>query len=78
MNFNQEIYLEVNLGPTYRSEALATEVFELRKKEYIYKEDNHGRVMNANKVVSPKYGSAITTYRKNQDKKSRFPAIFWQ
>ena len=39
INFNKEIFLEVNLGPTYMSEKLVKEVFELRKKDYIFKED---------------------------------------
>ena len=44
VNFNKEIYLEVNLGPTYQSEKLVKEVYELRKKEYLFKENRLGQV----------------------------------
>lgn len=78
VNFNKEIYLEVNLGPTYRSEPLVKEVYELRKKEYLFKEDEYGRIVNAHTVTDVNFGSAITTFRRNQDQKSRFPTVFWQ
>ena len=37
-------FLEINLGPTYLSEKLTREVYELRKKEYLFKEDRSGQV----------------------------------
>ena len=77
VNFNKEIYLEVNLGPTYCSEALV-KVYELRKKEFLFKEDEYGRVINAHRVTDVSHGSAILNFRKSQDERSRFPAIFWK
>ena len=44
INFNKEIYLEFNLGPTYLTEKLVRSVYELRKKEYLYKETSVGGV----------------------------------
>ena len=78
VNFNQEIFLEVNLGPTYLSEPLVQEVFALRKKEYLYKEDNQDRLIQAYRKVNVNYGAAIATFRRKQAQKSRFPESFWK
>ena len=80
VNFNKEIFLEVNLGPTYQSEKLVKEVYELRKKEYLFKENSLGQVKGIVKkwLVDDRYGSALRTYRRNQSKKSRFPSVFWE
>ena len=36
INFNKEIFLEFNLGPTFLLEKLVKGVYELHKKEYLY------------------------------------------
>ena len=78
INFNKEIYLEFNLGPTYLTEKLVSSVYELHKKEYLYKETSVGGVTHwANERVN-NCGSALKTYRKEQHEKSRFPAEFWE
>jgi hypothetical protein len=77
VNFNKEIFLEVNLGPTYLAEKLVREVYELRKKDYLYKEDGEGRLQRAGRVADERYGSSLKTFRKKQMQKSRFPAVFW-
>ena len=78
VNFNTEIFLEINLGPTYLAEKLVTEVYNLRTKEYLYKENIDGVARYATRVADEKYGSALKTFRKEQDSKSRFPASFWK
>ena len=79
INFNKEIFLEFNLGPTYLSEKLVKEVFELRKKEYLYKETTAGELTYwASTRTDEKFGSAIKTFRKEQLQKSRYPAEFWE
>ena len=45
VNFNKEIYLEVSLPPTYLSENLVHEVYNLRDKSYVFKEDISGRLV---------------------------------
>ena len=59
------------------SEGLVREVHQLRKKHYLYKEKGGGLLVSAGKVVDEKYGSAISTFRKEQIEKSRFPTDFW-
>ena len=79
INFNKEIFLEINLGPTFLSEKLVREVYELRKKDYLYKEDMAGRLVTSfSKLADGRFGAAIRTFRKGQQEKSRFPAVFWE
>ena len=78
VNFNKEIFLEFNLGPTYLTENLVRSVYKLRKKEYLYKETSVGGMTHwAHKRVDM-FGSALKTFRKEQLEKSRFPAEFWE
>ena len=77
VNFNKEIYLEVNLPPTYLSENLVHEVYNLRNKSYVFKEDISGRLVTGERLTDKDYGSVIKTFRKKQLEKSRLPAVFW-
>jgi hypothetical protein len=54
------------------------EVYELRKKEYIFKENQRGELANYTKLVDGVFGPAIKTFRKEQEVKSRFPLKFWE
>ena len=78
INFNKEIYLEFNLGPTYLTEKLVRSVYELRKKEYLYKETSVGGLTHWVTERVDSCGSALKTYRKEQLEKSCFPAEFWE
>ena len=58
-------------------EDLCEEVYEIRKKEYIYKLDEKGRFvteMHGHRLVDRDLGSAVSTFRKVQTLKSKFPA----
>lgn len=62
-------------------EDLCEEVYEIRKKEYIYKLDEKGRFvteMHGHRLVNRDLGSAVSTFRKDQTLKSKFPADFWR
>lgn len=78
VNFNKEIFLEFNLGPTYLSENLVKEVYKLRKKDYVFKEWSDSRLVSRNQLTDERFGAAIRTFRKIQLDKSRFPVIFWE
>ena len=61
-------------------EGLCEEVYEIRKKEYLYKLDSKGRFvteMGGHRLVDRDLGSAVSTFRKVQSLKSKFPAEFW-
>ena len=64
INFNKEIFLEFNLGPTYLTEKLVRSVYELRKKEYLYKETSVGGVTHWASQRVDTCGSALKTFRK--------------
>ena len=78
VNFNTEICLEVNLGPTYLSEDLVKEVFALHKKSYLYSTDSSNNIVSRYQLKAPGIGSALNTYRKRQEYKSRLPVDFWK
>ena len=78
VNFNKEICLEVNLGPTYMCEGLVKEVFALHKKSFIYSTTSKGELASSYKLKASTTGSAINTFRKEQEKKSRLPLDFWR
>ena len=42
VNFNKEVYLEFNLGLLFKVESVVKGVYELKKKEYIYKRNVSG------------------------------------
>ena len=78
-NFNKEITLEFNLGPQHLLEGLAEEVLSRRKKEFIYRANEVGRLSsNPNRLADPLLGSSIKTFRLNQSDKSKFPEDFWK
>ena len=54
--------------------------YELRKKEYLFKENRLGQVKGMVKkwLVDERYGSAIRTFRRIQSEKSRLPSVFWE
>ena len=78
VNFNKEVYLDVNLGPLHMCDKLVEEMYKRCRKEYIFKERDDGRLMYGHKLVDERLGSAIRTFRQKDEKKSRFPHIFWQ
>ena len=78
INFNKEIYLEFNLGPTYLTEKLVRSVYELCKKEYLYKETSVGGLTHWVSERVDSCSSALKTYKKDQLEKSHFPAEFWE
>ena len=78
-NFSKEVVLAVNLGPQHLLEGLVEEVYQARKKEYLYKRDSKGNFMTfRTRLADPNHGSAIRTFRSVEEKKSRFPVDFWK
>ena len=62
-------------------EDLCEEVYEIRKKEYIYKLDEKGPFvteMHGHRLVNRDLGLAVSTFRKDQTLKLKFPADFWR
>ena len=75
VNFNKVIFL----GPTFMSEKLVEEVYQLRKKDYLYKETSTGELAtHYTHLVDKNHGAAIRTYRAEQELKSRLPRAFWE
>ena len=58
-------------------EKLVEEMYQAKKKEYLFKEDGEGRFITGH-LVDDRLGSAIRTYRQSEVGKSRFPHIFWK
>ena len=83
VNFNKEVYLDVNLGPLHMCENLVQEMYQRmgkkakERREYIFKEASEGRLTNGIPFVDERFGSAIRTFREKEEEKSKFPHIFW-
>ena len=79
VNFNKEIFLEFNLGPSFMMQDLAKEIFLLKKKKYIYNQKADGSlVTHFSRLADTEEGSSIKTYRKKQIEKSHLPVSFWE
>ena len=73
-NFSKEIVLRFNLGPMHLLEDLVGEVLAMdTAKFYLRKEIKIGRVVTNDLNKS----SAMATFQKKNEKKSRFPNSFW-
>ena len=73
-NFSKEIVLRFNLGPMHLLEGLVAEVLAMdTAKFYLRKEIKIGRVVTDDLNKS----SAMATFQKKNEKKSRFPNSFW-
>ena len=72
VNFNKEVYLDVNLGPLHMCDKLVEEMYKRCRKEYIFKERDDGRLMYGHKLVDERLGSAIRTFRQKDEKKAGF------
>ena len=70
--------LEVNLGPTHLSEGLVEEVYKLWKKSYLFHQTSDGKLLSGTHLKNPSIGSALNSFRKEQDEKSKLPLVIWK
>jgi hypothetical protein len=78
-NFNKEIFLQFNLGPPFLLCGLAERVFKLKEKRYIYNRKADGSlVTHFSSLADVENGSAVGTYRKQQEKKAHLPLDLWK
>ena len=65
--------LRVNLGPLNISNSLVDEVLKREPVSFVRKETRINRLASKDLEVS----AAVSTFRKKEEEKSRFPADFW-
>ena len=61
-------------------EGLCEEVYNIWKKDYIYKLDDKGRFvteMQGHRLVDRDLDLSVSTFRKEQTLKLKFPSDFW-
>ena len=47
-------------------------------KEFLYKRDSQGKlVIRRRRLADPSHGTAIKTFRKKEQEKSKLPQAFW-
>ena len=68
---------EFNLGPLFKMEGLVQKVYELKRREYVYKKKPSG-ALSTHYLVDPEEGSSTRTYRRIQVEKSHLPMQFWE
>ena len=71
--FSMELVLRVNLGPLHLLDPLIEEILLQDPKTYLRKETRISQIVSKDINKS----SAIATFQKNTEKKSRFPTAFW-
>ena len=53
-------------------------VIDTMKADFVYKRDNLGKlVTRVNRLADPDHGSAIQSFRKNEELRSKLPNFFW-
>ena len=54
-------------------------IMKVKKKEFVYKKDSKGKLVSAVKLLKSKdRGSAIVSFQKREEAKSKFPLFFWK
>ena len=70
---------EFNLGLLFKMENLVRKVYELKRREYVYKKKASGALFSHfQNLVDPEEGSSTSTYRRIQMEKSHLPMKFWE
>ena len=78
-NFSKEIVLRFNLGSQHMLEELVNKVYLImkeKKREFVFKKDGKGKLVSH--LKNKDQGSAISSFRKRQEMKSKFPLSFWK
>ena len=75
----KQLLKQFNLGPQHLLEDLVDEVYAQRPREFLYKQDDSGNFSSYTIHIkeNKNIGSAIITFRKRQEEKSKFPLDFW-
>ena len=71
--------LRFNLGPQHMLEELVNKVYLImkeKKREFVFKKDGKGKLVSH--LKNKDQGSAISSFRKRQEMKSKFPLSFWK
>ena len=59
-------------------EGLVEEILNIMQKEYLYKRNSKGGLITrTNRLVDPDHGSAIKSFRDQEEAKSKLPKLFW-
>ena len=77
INFDKEVFLEMNLGPIHLLEPLVDEVYIRRQKKYMFETNAKGLFVSGNKLKDKQLGAAVHSKRDSEEKKSRIPKSFW-
>ena len=78
-NFDWELFLEFNLGPQHMKEDLVENVYNIMRKQYIFKRTSDCKLVSSvSKFVDQTHGAANRTFRSNEEKKSKLPLDFWK
>ena len=73
--------LRFNLGPQHMLEELVNKVYLImkeKKREFVFKKDGKGKLVSHSHLKNKDQGSAISSFRKRQEMKSKFPLSFWK
>ena len=76
--FSKELYFEFNLGSLFLCGNLAEKIFNLKKKEYVYKRYSSGQLAtHYSHMVDCDEDAAVSTARRLQEEKAHMPTDIW-
>jgi hypothetical protein len=72
------IFLEFNLGPLFMLQGLVDRIFELKKREYIYRRKfSGGPSTHFSRLADSEEGASVSSYRKEQIASAHLPVNLW-
>ena len=71
---------EFNLGPLHLLRNVAEKMYEIRPREYVYKQTKKKGIFNtrASRLADPEEGSAVKSWRQQQVLKAHLPVDMWK
>ena len=71
-------YPEFNLGPLFLLNDLATKIYEMKKREFVYKVKPSGQLATYfTKLKNHEEGAAVDTHRTIEVEKAHLPTNLW-
>ena len=71
---------EFNLGPLHLLHNVAEKMYELKPREYVYRQTKKKGIFNtrALRLADPEEGSAVKSFRQQQVQKAHLPVDLWK
>ena len=71
---------EFNLGPLHLLRNVAEKMYELKPREYVYRQTKKKGIFNTrtSRLADPEEGSAVKSWRQQEVQKAHLPVDLWK